>query len=185
MSSSNQSYEVESGVGPWLAQPAPHWYALHTRARHERVAERRLRDQGMETFLPTTMEVHRWSDRKKKVEVPLFTCYVFIRCALSAQDRTRVYQIDSVQGFVGAGGTSVPIPDEQIESIRRVLAQSAPWRSYPFLKAGQRVRVRGGAMDGVEGVFVTENGDHSLIISVDAIQRSMSVRIDGYDVEPV
>jgi transcription antitermination factor NusG len=185
MSSTNQSYEVGSGLSQWVSQDEPHWYALHTRARHERAVERRLHDQGMETFLPTTMEVHRWSDRKKKVEVPLFTCYVFIRCALSAEDRNRVYQIESVQGFVGARGTSLPIPDEQIESIRKVLTQSAPWRSYPFLKVGQRVRVRGGAMDGVEGVFVSENGDHSLIISVDAIQRSMSVRIDGYDVEPV
>jgi transcription antitermination factor NusG len=104
---------------------------------------------------------------------------------LSAEDRTRVYQVDSVHGFVGTRGSSLPIPDEQIESIQKVLTQTAPWRSYPFLKVGQRVRVRGGAMDGVEGVFLSENGDHSLIISVDAIQRSMAVRIDGYDVEPV
>jgi transcription antitermination factor NusG len=90
-----------------------------------------------------------------------------------------------VHGFVGAGGASLPIPDDQIESIQKVLRQSAPWRSYPFLKVGQRVRIRGGAMDGVEGVLLSENGDHSLIISVDAIQRSMAVRIDGYDVEPV
>ncbi len=185
MSRVNQSDEVVSGPSPWLLQDEPHWYALHTRARHEKAVERRLHEQGMETFLPTTMEVHHWSDRKKKVEVPLFTCYVFIRCALSAEDRFRVYQIESVHGFVGARATSLPIPDEQIESIRKVLTHSAPWRAYPFLKAGQRVRVRGGAMDGVEGVFVSENGDHSLIISVDAIQRSMSVRIDGYDVELV
>jgi transcription antitermination factor NusG len=185
MSSVNQSYEVGSGPSPWVSQDERHWYALHTKARHEKAVERRLHEQGMETFLPTTMEVHRWSDRKKKVEVPVFSCYVFIRCALSAEDRIRVYQVDSVHGFVGAGGASLPIPDEQIESIRKVLTHSAPWRSYPFLKVGQRVRVRGGAMDGVEGVFRSENGDHSLIISVDAIQRSMSVRIDGYDVEPV
>ncbi len=185
MSSVNQCHEVGSDLSPRVSQDERHWYALHTRARHEKAVERRLHDQGMETFLPTTMEVHRWSDRQKKVEVPLFTCYVFIRCALSAQDRARVYQVDSVHGFVGASGASVPIPDEQIENIRKVLMHAAPWRAYPFLKAGQRVRVRGGAMDGVEGVFVSENGDHSLILSVDAIQRSMSVRIDGYDVEPV
>jgi transcription antitermination factor NusG len=184
MSSTNLSYEVGSGQ-KWLPRPELRWYALHTRARHEKVVERRLNDHGMETFLPTTMEVHRWSDRKKKVEVPLFAGYVFIRCALSVQDRTHVYQVDSVHGFVGASRAGAPIPDEQIENIRKVLTQSVPWRSYPFLKAGQRVRVRGGAMDGVEGVFVSENGDRSLIISVDAIQRSMSVRIDGYDVEPV
>ena len=185
MSTPNQSYEVDSGLTQLASQDALRWYALHTKARHEKAIERRLRDQGMETFVPTTTQVHRWSDRKKKVEVPLFSCYVFIRSALSAEDRTRVYQVESVHGFVGVRGASLPIPDEQIESIQKVLTQSAPWRSYPFLKAGQRVRVRGGAMDGVEGVFLSENGDHSLIISVEAIQRSMAVRIDGYDVEPV
>jgi transcription antitermination factor NusG len=185
MSTPNQSYEVDSGLTQLASQDARRWYALHTKARHEKAIERRLRDQGMETFVPTTTQVHRWSDRKKKVEVPLFSCYVFIRSALSAEDRTRVYQVDSVHGFVGTRGSSLPIPDEQIESIQKVLTQTAPWRSYPFLKVGQRVRVRGGAMDGVEGVFLSENGDHSLIISIDAIQRSMAVRIDGYEVEPV
>ncbi|MFY9701794.1 MAG: UpxY family transcription antiterminator, partial [Terriglobales bacterium] len=185
MSSSQQMPDVISAPSPWSSQEELHWYALHTRARHEKAIERRLREQGMETFVPTTMEVHRWSDRQKKVEVPLFSCYVFLRCALSAEDRMRVYQVESVHGFVGMRGSSLPIPDEQIESIRKVLTQAAPWRSYPFLKAGQRVRVRGGAMDGVEGVFVSENGDHSLIISIDAIQRSMAVRIDGYDVQPI
>jgi transcriptional antiterminator NusG len=185
MSSANQSYEVDNGPSQLVSQGALRWYALHTRARHEKAIERRLRDQGMETFVPTTIQVHRWSDRKKEVEVPLFSCYVFIRSSLSEEDRTRVYRVESVHGFVGTRGSSLPIPDEQIESIQRVLTQTAPWRSYPFLKVGQRVRVRGGAMDGVEGVFLSENGDHSLIISIDAIQRSMAVRIDGYDVEPV
>jgi len=185
MSTSNQSYEVSGGPNPCVSHDELRWYALHTRARHEKSVERRLRDQGMETFVPTTMQVHRWSDRKQKVEVPLFSCYVFVRCALSAEDRTLVYRVESVHGFVGSRGSSLPIPDDQIESIQKVLTQAAPWRSYPFLKVGQRVRIRGGAMDGVEGVFLSENGDHSLIISVDAIQRSMAVRIDGYDVEPV
>ena len=190
MSTSNSNYEMQThpmsdGASQFEGSERFRWYALHTRARHEKAIERRLRDQGMETFVPTTIEMHRWSDRKKKVEMPLFSCYVFIRCELSEQDRTCIYRIDSVHGFVGTRGASLPIPDEQIESIQKVLTQTAPWRSYPFLKVGQRVRVRGGAMDGVEGVFLSENGDHSLIISVDAIQRSMAVRIDGYDVEPV
>ena len=185
MSTPSQNYEVGSDPSQWIAQEELRWYALHTRARHEKAIERRLRDQGMETFVPTTIQVHRWSDRKKKVELATAILESLGYCALSAADRTRVYRVESVHGFVGVRGASLPIPDEQIESIRKVLAQSTPWRSYPFLKAGQRVRIRGGAMDGVEGVFLSENGDHSLIISVDAIQRSMAVRIDGYDVEPV
>ena len=185
MSSLGQGQDGGSAIGNWTVPEKISWYALHTRARHERVVESRLREQGMEIFLPIVREVHRWSDRKKKVEVPLFGCYVFVRCALNEKDRTMVHRVDSVLGFVGVRGVGLPIPDEQIESIRTVLEQATPWRSHPFLKAGQRVRVRGGALDGVEGVFLSENGDHSLVISVDVIQRSMAVRIDGYDVEPL
>jgi transcription antitermination factor NusG len=180
-----QRYQSNPPFGLWTVPEEPRWYALHTRARHERVVETRLGEQGMETFLPIVQEVHRWSDRKKKVEVPLFSCYVFVRCALRPEDRTMVHRVDSVLGFVGVRGAGVPIPDEQIESIRSVLAQATPWRAHPFLKMGQRVRIRGGALDGVEGVFLSENGDHSLVISVDVIQRSMAVRIDGYDIEPL
>ena len=177
------------GVASALSSPSEGaalcWYALHTRARHERVVEHRLREEGMETFLPTIRETHRWSDRKKVVDVPLFSCYVFVRCSLSADDRTRIHRVDSVLGFVGTRGSGAPIPDDQIESVRAVLSQKTPCRSHPFLKVGQRVRVCGGALDGVEGLFLSENGDHSLVISVDVIQRSLAVRIDGYQVKPV
>jgi transcription antitermination factor NusG len=185
MSSVSQSHEVASMLATLPAAEELRWYALHTRARHERVVEHRLREQGMETFLPTVRETHRWSDRKKTVEVPLFSCYVFVRCALNSADRTRVYRVESVHGFVGTRGSGMPIPDEQIESVRTALSQPTPCRSHPFLKVGQRVRVCGGAMDGVEGVFLSENGDQSLVISVDVIQRSLAIRIDGYDVKPI
>jgi transcription antitermination factor NusG len=184
VSTFEQFQELGSDQTPLADSEELRWYALHTRARHERVVQNRLREQGMETFLPTVEEVHRWSDRKKKVEVPLFSCYVFVRCSLKAEDRTHIYRVDSVLGVVGSG-TGQPIPDEQIDGVRTLLSQKSPWRVHSFLKVGQRVRVRGGAMDGVEGVFLSENGDHSLVISVDVIQRSLAVRIDGYDVEPV
>ncbi len=184
MSSVNQSHEV-TGRQPATATGDLRWYALHIRSRHERVVEHRLREQGMETFLPIVRETHRWSDRKKIVEVPLFSCYVFVRCALNSDDRTRVYRVESVLGFVGTRGMGVPIPDAQIENVRTALSQPSPCRSHPFLKVGQKVRVVGGAMDGVEGVFLSENNDQSLIISVDVIQRSLAVRINGYDVKPI
>ena len=60
-----------------------------------------------------------------------------------------------------------------------------PWSAHPFLKVGQRVRIRGGSMDGVEGVLLSADGDRTLIISVDAIQRSLAVKVEGYDVEPL
>jgi hypothetical protein len=66
-----------------------------------------------------------------------------------------------------------------------LITQQLPWSYHPFLKIGQRVRIRGGSLDGVEGILSARNGDDTLIVSVDAIQRSLAVRIQGYDVEPV
>jgi transcription antitermination factor NusG len=86
-------------------------------------------------------------------------------------------------GFVGIRGVSLPIPDKEIEDIRTLLTQNGTCALYPFLRVGQRVRIRGGCLDGVDGILVAKNSDRSLVVSIDLIQRSVAVRIDGYDVE--
>jgi transcriptional antiterminator NusG len=161
------------------------WYAVHTRARHERVVEQRLRTQGLRTFLPITTEWHSWSDRRKLVEVPLFSCYLFVRSAMTAADRHRIVCTEGTLRVVGDHGQGTPISDDQIESIRVVLEQKVPCLLHPFLKFGQRVRIRGGALDGIEGVFLSCSGDDAIVISVDAIQRSLAIRLSGYRVEAV
>jgi transcription antitermination factor NusG len=161
------------------------WYAVQTRARHEKSVASRLQERGVTAFLPLMTETHRWSDRKKVVEVPLFGCYVFARIAPTNPDRLRVLRLDGVLSLVGKRGEGTPIPDGQIDSVRLLLEEKMPWGSHPFLKIGQRVRIRSGALDGMEGILVSRNGDRTLVISVDAIQRSLSVRVEGYDVEPV
>ncbi len=161
------------------------WYALHTRSRHEKIVAQRLEEWGVTTFLPMITEVRRWSDRKKSVQLPLFGCYMFARFASSRTDRLRVLGIDGVLRLEGARGEGSPIPDEQVDAVRRLVESELPWASHPFLKIGQRVRIRSGALDGLEGILVSRNGDSTLVISVDAIQRSLSVRVEGYAVEAV
>jgi transcription antitermination factor NusG len=161
------------------------WYALHTRARHEKMVAQRLGDWGVTTFLPMVTEVRRWSDRKKTVQLPLFGCYMFARFNPTRSDRLRVLQIDGVLSLVGSRGEGSPIPDEQVNAVRALVESELPWSSHPFLKIGQRVRIRSGALDGLEGILVSRNGDNTLIISIDAIQRSLAVRVEGYAVEAV
>lgn len=159
------------------------WYALHTRPRHEKMVVQRLTERGVQTFLPMLTEVHRWSDRKKSVQLPLFDCYVFARFAPSRAERLRVLRVDGVLGLVGSHGEGTPIPDDQIEAVRTLVAGEMQWSSHPFLKLGERVRIRSGALNGVEGILVSRNGDQTLVISIDAIQRSLAVRLEGYQVE--
>ena len=164
---------------------ASRWYAVHTRARHEKMVAERLREQGINAYLPLVKETHRWSDRKKIVELPLFSCYVFAKFTPTNQDRLRVNRTDGVLQILGTRGEGIAIPDEQIESVRTLINEQLAWSAYPFLKIGQRVRIRGGAMNGVEGILVARNGDRTLIVSVDVIQRSLAVSIEGYHVEPL
>jgi len=130
-------------------------------------------------------EVHRWSDRKKVVQLPMFNCYVFVQLVPTNEQRLRVLQTNGVISFVGSQRVGTAIPDDQIEAVRTLMDQDVDCLAHPFLKIGQRVKVRGGALEGVEGVLVSQNGNDSLVISVDAIQRSLAVRINGYDVDPV
>jgi transcription antitermination factor NusG len=171
-------------AAPAVAGCGESWYAVQTRARHERVVVQRFRDKGLTTFLPLVTEVRRWSDRWKSVELPLFNCYVFVKIMATNEDRVRVLRTDSVFDFVGVPRQGTPIPDEQIDALRTIVEERVNWRSYPFLKIGQRVRIRGGALDGIEGILVSRNGERSVVVSVDAIQRSLSVRVEGYKIEP-
>lgn len=184
MSTWQQTWEGTIARPP-LGLEDSHWYAIHTRARHEKAVAARLEEQGLSTFLPLVKETHHWSDRKKIVEAPLFNCYVFARFTSSSADRLRVCRTDGVLQVLGVRGEAIAIPDEQIQSVRTLVSEGLLWATHPFLSIGQRVRIRSGALDGVEGILVGCNGDRSLIVSVDVIQRSLAVRIEGYDVEPV
>jgi transcription antitermination factor NusG len=164
---------------------SPRWYAVKTLSRHERLVARQLGHHGIDTFLPTFTEIHRWSDRKKKVELPLFPGYLFIQANMSPQVRRVVSFARGVAEIVTMGGEPTPIPDDQIENVQKLLANSIGCMEYPFLKVGQRVRVRGGALDGIQGILAAHNGSRGIIISIDGIQRSLAVRIEGYDVEVV
>jgi transcription antitermination factor NusG len=159
------------------------WYAVHTRSRHEKLVAHHLHMRGVCGYLPTRTEIHRWSDRQKKIEVPLFAGYIFVHLADCNERRVEVLRTPGVVGFVGTRPQGTPIPDEQIESVRILGTQNLALDPHPFIKEGQRVRVRGGALDGMEGIFVRRNGHDSLVISIDAIQRSLSVSIQGYDVQ--
>lgn len=172
-------------VTPLLNTGQARWFAIHTRARHEKTVTTRLQDLGITTFLPTTTEVRRWSDRRKHIEFPLFSCYTFVNMPWLPEIRAKVVRTDGVLGFVGFCGETIPVPDVEIENVRTLLQSTVPYTAYPFLKIGQRIRVHGGSLDGVEGILLARNGNNALVISVDPIQRSLAVKIDGYSIEPL
>jgi transcription antitermination factor NusG len=186
VSSSQVQFEPSSQLLPLgLAVGGPSWYAVHTRARHEKRVAVQFEEKEISTFLPLFHQVHKWSDRRKKVEVPMFSCYAFVRIVHTVEERLRVLRTPGVLGFVGSEKQGTPIPDEQIESLRTTLSENVPCFPHDFLSAGRRVRIRGGSLDGVEGILVRHGADQSLVLSVELLQRSVAVRVEGYDIELV
>jgi transcriptional antiterminator NusG len=162
--------------------PPLEWFAVRTRPRHERVVTKQLESNGIESFLPVCAQVRFWSDRRKVIDFPLFPGYVFVRTLETTRSRARVFQARGVLGFVGPKNQGTPIPVHQIDAVRTLMQAQFECRPHPYLNIGQRIRIQNGALRGLEGILVRVASDKSLIVSVDLIQRSVAIRLEGYEV---
>ena len=115
----------------------------------------------------------------------MFSCYAFVQIAQTTQERLKVLRTPGVLGFVGNERQGTPIPNEQIESLRTAIIENIPCFPHAFIRAGRRVRIRGGSLDGVEGILVHQGTDQSLVVSVELLHRSVAIRVKGYDIELV
>jgi transcriptional antiterminator NusG len=168
------------------ARPAnSSWFAVQTRPRHEKKVSLGLKEKGIHSFLPLRQEERQWSDRRQWIELPLFSHYVFVQIPATAETRVSVLRTSGVLRFAGVPGCGTPVPDEQIESLQAIMDQRIPLAPHEFVEVGHRVRIRGGALNGIEGILTAIKNDRSLVVSVDLIQKSVAIRIDGFEVERV
>lgn len=165
------------------ADGIPHWYAVRTRSRHEKLVRDRLAAQGIEHLLPTVFRLSQWKDRKKEIEVPLFSGYCFAR--FSWPDHLAVQTVSGVVGLVGGGQRPEPIPDAEIDAIKTLMASDLPYDAHPYLREGMTVEVKRGPLEGVQGILVRKAKRHRLVISIHLIQQAAAVEIDDADVAPV
>ncbi|HZQ17952.1 MAG TPA: UpxY family transcription antiterminator [Terriglobales bacterium] len=175
---------TNNSVVPAAVQASdPAWYAAYTCARHEKRVAQQLKDRGIEYFLPLYRSVRRWKDRKKELELVLFPSYVFVRIELIA--RLQVLQLPGVVRFVAFDGRPAVLPGTDIEALRNGLSHNVIAEHHPFLNVGRRVKVVYGPLSGAEGILVRRKSESRLVISIEAIMRSIAVEIDEADVLPI
>ena len=165
---------------PPVAVSTPRWYAAYTTARHEKKVAEHLERKSIECFLPLYEAVHRWKDRKAKVQVPLFPGYVFVRIPL--RERLWVLEVLSVVHLVGPAAQPTELPDFEMNSLRSGL-HALRAEPCPYLKVGDRVRVKYGPLAGLEGILLRKRDRLRLVLSIDIIMRSVAVEIDAADIE--
>ena len=154
------------------------WYALAVKPQHEFRAFEGLGSVAeVEAFLPTYKDKRIWSDRVKVLDTPLFPGYVFARFAHPFQ-RVPVLRVPGVRSIVGMSASPIAVPDEEIHAVQTLVNSVFPVRPWPFLKAGQRVRVEHGPLRGVEGIVLQQKDEWKIVVSVELLQRSIAVAID-------
>ena len=162
-------------------QGAESWFAVYTKARHEKKASRALAEKNVETFLPAREIVSRWKDRKKKVLMPLFPGYLFVN--IDPSDRYTVLNTNGVVRILGNNGVPVPVPLEEIEATKRLIETGLKYEPLPYSIVGKEVEVVRGPLEGTKGGILRTKGAYSLILSVHLIRRSVSVEVDLNDVD--
>ena len=161
-----------------------YWYAVYVRSRHEKKVYHLFEEKGLESSLPLIKTTRQWSDRKKKVEVPLFRGYVFIRIDIR-KDKFNILKTDGVVKFIGIGKNPSRIPDEQIHWVHMIVEKSDTVKNEKEIPVGQKVRVTAGPFKGVEGVAMRSGKQSRIVIVIESIMNAVSVEISPNYLEEI
>lgn len=171
--------EIESSITNSDSAP---WVALMVRPRAERRVQQGLANLGLETFVAWHGVRRRWADRVKILEQNVLPGYVF--CHSQFAERLTVMHQAGVERVVSFNRSPALIPDSEIASLRRAVQSQLPLGPWPFLKAGQRVRIEKGVLAGTEGTLARESSGWRVVVSVSALQRSIAVEVDRDMITP-
>jgi len=176
-------FEPEQSLHLSSPQVDRNWYAVFTIPQNEKSAARHLSLRDIELFLPTYRAVHQWKNRQRAtLELPLFPCYLFVR--ISRQERRRVLESPGVLRIIGSHSEPIPVPDSTIEFLRGGFCTGAA-EPYCDLVLGQKVRIKSGAFEGLEGTLVRKNNNLKFVLSIDLINQHAAFEVNAENLEIV
>jgi transcription antitermination factor NusG len=173
---------LEQSAEPASSAVTP-WYALCTRHQHEKTVAQSLAGKGFEVFLPVYRTLHQWKDRTKQLSLPLFPGYIFLRAR--RDQHIQVLTTPGVFHFVSTADRAVAIEQAEIDSVRQLTDRGSKVEPHPFLRAGDRVRVKTGPLTDLEGILTYWKGAFRLVLSVELLRQAASVEVDAARVERV
>jgi len=152
------------------------WFALVVKPRFDKAVAQALESKGYPTLVPVYKKHHKYGGRLKHFELPLFPGYVC--CRFDVQARLAILTTPGVIRVLGIRNTPIPLSDSEINSLQTAIKAQIPIEPFPFVNAGQRVRITGGVLAGVEGIVLGEKAGLRLVLSITLLQRSVVLEID-------
>ena len=161
-----------------------YWYAVYVQSHHEKKVHDLFLEKGIESSLPLIKTSRKWSDRKKKVEIPLFRGYVFVKIDIN-KDKLNILQTDGVVKFIGIPNKPSRIRDEEIRWVNLIVEKSDTVQNEKKIPVGQKVRVTAGPFKGVQGVAMRAGNQSRLVIVIETIMNAVSVEISPNYLEKI
>jgi len=162
------------------------WYAVHTRSRHEDRACLGLLQKSLHTFLPKLEVWSKRKDRRLKIMIPMFPGYLFVELpTLDSQIKVDVLKTFGVVRILGKPRSADPIavPDDKIDAIRRIVDSKVEVQQLQYPKVGEPARIIDGPFKGVEGlVLKTDYAKELFVISIELLQRSVAIKVEGFQI---
>lgn len=156
------------------------WFAIQVVPRYEVKVSSLLGFKGYQCYVPIYMARRKWSDRIKTLKLPLFPGYIF--CRFQDVPSGRIVDTPRVIRIVSFGGKPSTIRDDEIETIQRVADTGTDPQPWPYLKVGQRVQINSGPLAGIAGILTRIKNHHRLVISLEAVMKSISVEVGASDI---
>jgi len=153
------------------------WYALYTKSRAEKKALATLTQSGIETYLPLRKVLKQWSDRKKWIEIPIISSYIFVRILPS--EYRKVFEVESIVSYVSYKGKAVPIPDREIEAMRQMVESKISFSvEMGDLKKGKIITITSGPLIGLTGEITEIKGEKKLHLRIKHAGFTLVVNLD-------
>ena len=153
------------------------WIVVRSKPKSEKVAYKELLNKNIEAYLPLLKERRKWSDRKKWVEFPLFSSYLFAR--IDIKNSIFVLQTQGVNTIIKFGEKIAVVQDDVIKAMRLAIEGGYQLEPTEYFVEGNLVEVIAGPMKGVSGIVARLKGQSRLIIKIDAIQQALSIQIES------
>jgi transcriptional antiterminator RfaH len=158
------------------ATRTPCWYVVYTRPRHEKKIIKLLENEHIDAYLPLQSTLKQWSDRKKKVSEPLFSCYLFVN--ITMKEYYKVLNLPGVIRYVTFEGKAAKVPDKQIQIIKNLLNNNFELQETPVsLQKGNKVRIVFGTLSGIDGELVMYNNRKRVVIRIEEINKTLFVNV--------
>lgn len=161
------------------------WFAVYTRFKREKLVKKMLDQKGIECYLPLRKEVRNWSKKKRTMELPLISCYIFVK--IKKTEYVPVLETEHILNFVKFGKDLIAIPENEIQLIKNILQDDVDFEMMPMDKfqKGDNIIIVGGSLAGTKGQLVDFEGKKRVSITLDYIQHIFRLSVEKHLIQKV